>query len=105
MDVERPFSVHLAEAYTATRWIEPPWKLILSSKGILALLWELFPHHPNLLEAYLSRPGSLRDYVRKPFFSREGANITIVQGGQRPSRIARNLCRRSMGLPGVLPAP
>jgi glutathionylspermidine synthase len=33
----------------STRWIEPPWKAILSSKGILPLLWEMFPGHPNLL--------------------------------------------------------
>ena len=77
-----PFGVHLTEAYEATRWIEPPWKLVLSSKGILALLWELFPDHPNLLPTYVHRPDSLRDYVRKPFFSREGANVAIVQGGQ-----------------------
>ena len=37
---------------TPTRWIEPPWKTILSNKGILPLLWEMFPHHPNLLPAY-----------------------------------------------------
>jgi len=77
-----PFSIHLMEAYDHTRWIEPPWKLILSSKGILALLWELFPNHPNLLEAHLGSPGSLRDYARKPFFSREGANITLIQGSR-----------------------
>ena len=36
----------------ATRWIEPPWKAILSNKGILPLLWEMFPGHPNLLPAF-----------------------------------------------------
>ena len=35
-----------------TRWIEPPWKAILSNKGILPLLWEMFPGHPNLLPAF-----------------------------------------------------
>ena len=30
-----------------TRWIEPPWKAILSNKGILPLLWEMFPKHPQ----------------------------------------------------------
>ena len=29
--------------------IEPLWKIILQSKGILAILWRLFPDHPNLL--------------------------------------------------------
>ena len=35
-----------------TRFVEPPWKSILSNKGILPLLWEMAPRHPNLLPAY-----------------------------------------------------
>src|SRR5262249_12126833 len=31
------------------RWLEPAWKMILSNKAILPILWELFPGHPNLL--------------------------------------------------------
>jgi glutathionylspermidine synthase len=34
------------------RFIEPPWKAILTSKGILPILWEMAPGHPNLLESY-----------------------------------------------------
>ena len=44
------FGAKLAAA--PTRWIEPPWKAILSNKGVLPLLWEMFPKHPNLLPAY-----------------------------------------------------
>ena len=44
------FGAKLAQA--PTRWIEPPWKAILSNKGMLALLWEMFPGHPNLLPAF-----------------------------------------------------
>jgi hypothetical protein len=40
------FGAQLAKA--PTRWIEPPWKAILSNKGILPLLWEMFPNHPSL---------------------------------------------------------
>ncbi|MGZ5173883.1 MAG: glutathionylspermidine synthase family protein, partial [Burkholderiales bacterium] len=29
--------------------IEPAWKVLLSCKAILAVLWELYPDHPNLL--------------------------------------------------------
>jgi glutathionylspermidine synthase len=69
----------------STRWIEPPWKAILSSKGILPLLWSMFPRHPNLLPAYFADdPGrtTLGDsYVTKPLHSREGANVEIVIGG------------------------
>ena len=39
-------------AGSPTRWLEPPWKAILSNKGILPLLWAMFPRHPNLLPAF-----------------------------------------------------
>jgi glutathionylspermidine synthase len=61
-----------------TRFIEPAWKSVLSNKGILPLLWKLFPGHPNLLAAY-REPGRLSgNHVVKPVHSREGANIQIV---------------------------
>lgn len=61
--------------------IEPPWKMILSNKGILPILWELNPRHPNLLEASFD-PEHFRDnYVSKPLLSREGGNITIHRNG------------------------
>ncbi len=68
-----------------THWIEPPWKAVLSNKGILPLLWDMFPRHPNLLPAYFEddpRANELgTSYVRKPLYSREGANVTIVSAG------------------------
>lgn len=68
-----------------TRWIEPPWKAILSNKGMLALLWEMFPGHPNLLPAFFEdEPGAKSlpsSFARKPLLSREGANIAIVRHG------------------------
>lgn len=65
-----------------TRFIEPLWKSLLACKGILAVLWELFPGHPNLLPAYFS-PSGMRSYARKPLFSREGANVELVRDGHR----------------------
>jgi glutathionylspermidine synthase len=66
---------------SACRFLEPPWKLLLSNKGILPILWELFPDHPSLLPAF-REPGPLgNSYVKKPVHSREGANITIVENG------------------------
>lgn len=63
------------------RLIEPAWKMLLSNKGLLPVLWELFPDHPNLLPAY-DQPEPLKgSYVRKPKLSREGANITWVEKG------------------------
>jgi glutathionylspermidine synthase len=70
--------------------IEPAWKMVLSNKGILAVLWELFEGHPNLLPASLDAPTDdmvAWGYVRKPLLSREGANITIVRGLGRGSDV------------------
>jgi glutathionylspermidine synthase len=58
-------------------WIEPPWRMILSNKSILPILWELFPDHPNLLPAF-REPGPLREWVKKPRFGREGQSVEVV---------------------------
>jgi glutathionylspermidine synthase len=62
--------------------LEPAWKMVLSTKGILPVLWQLFEGHPNLLEAsFEDRPLS-GDFVKKPLFSREGGNVEIHRAGQ-----------------------
>jgi glutathionylspermidine synthase len=76
--VHEPFGPQLLETYRATQWIEPIWKMLWSNKALLAVLWELFPNHPNLLPAYLDGPRDLGRYVKKPKLAREGANITLV---------------------------
>lgn len=63
-------------AAAGTRWIEPAWRLLLSGKGILALLWEMFPDHPNLLPAFREPGRTGGAEITKPLFGREGANIT-----------------------------
>jgi len=73
--MREPFGAHLATA--ALPIVEPPWKALLSNKAILAVLWELFPDHPNLLPAYFSPDYLGADFVKKPFLSREGANISF----------------------------
>jgi glutathionylspermidine synthase len=77
------FGERLAQA--PTRWIEPPWKAMLSNKGILPLLWEMFPHHPNLLPAFFEDdPNAVSlgsSFVRKPLYSREGANVALISEG------------------------
>ncbi|MCJ1673395.1 MULTISPECIES: glutathionylspermidine synthase family protein [unclassified Rathayibacter] len=60
-----------------TRWVEPAWKLLLSNKQLLVVLWELFPGHPNLLPASVE-PLIGTAQVRKPRLGREGANVTIL---------------------------
>ena len=64
------------------RVIEPAWKMLLSNKAILPVLWEMFPGHPNLLAASFE-PGRFKtDYVKKPIYSREGANVSINAAGE-----------------------
>jgi glutathionylspermidine synthase len=72
------FGAHALDPASGVAWIEPVWKLLWSTKGLLAVLWELFPNHPNLLPARLGDAGDMTAYVRKPLFSREGANVTVV---------------------------
>ena len=93
----------------STRWIEPPWKAILSSKGILPLLWEMFEGHPNLLPAYFAddpRRATLGDsYVMKPLHSREGANVKIVIAGNVVDFDEGPYGDESMILQAVAPLP
>jgi glutathionylspermidine synthase len=71
----------------STLWIEPAWKMLLSNKALLAVLWELYPGHPNLLPSYLDGPRDLatgKGYVSKPLLGREGAGVTIHEPGTDP---------------------
>ena len=74
------FGQNLGRVRAPVQWMEPAWKMILSNKGILPILWERNPGHPNLLPAYrddlLFTPADA--YVVKPLLSREGANVRIV---------------------------
>ncbi len=79
--IKEDFGGYLLSTYPAMQWIEPIWKLLLSNKGILPILWELNPGHPNLLEAHFHKPADMEAYVRKPLFSREGANIYLFEPG------------------------
>jgi glutathionylspermidine synthase len=72
--LKEEFARHLLNSNTV--WMEPPWKMLLSNKTILTVLWELFPDHKYLLESSFE-PLEV-DYVRKPILAREGSNIEIV---------------------------
>ena len=78
--VREEFGKHLAGANTM--WIEPAWKMLLSNKGILPVLWQLYPRHPYLLEASFDGPGLMMSWVKKPLLGREGANILVHQPGR-----------------------
>lgn len=74
-----------AVAASPTRFIEPPWKMVLSNKGLLAHLWAREPGHPNLLPCVFEGDPACADlsdsFVRKPLLSREGANVEIFSQG------------------------
>lgn len=77
----------LAEHLTASgiQVIEPPWKMVLSSKALLPLLWGMFERHPNLLPAAFE-PGDLDGpLIRKPIHGREGANVSLLRPGAEPA--------------------
>ncbi|HEX4782611.1 MAG TPA: glutathionylspermidine synthase family protein, partial [Usitatibacter sp.] len=63
------------------RVIEPSWKMLLSNKAILPTLWQMFPEHPNLLAASFEPGKFATDFVKKPIYSREGANVSISARG------------------------
>lgn len=79
--IHEEFCTHLLQDTLNTQWIEPAWKMILSNKALLPILWELYPNHPYLLQAGFSAQG-MDSYVKKPLLSREGANISIVHHNQ-----------------------
>ncbi|MEN1928304.1 glutathionylspermidine synthase family protein [Luteimonas sp. MJ250] len=78
--LEDLFADEFAQALPGSglRLLEPAWKLLLSNKGALPLLWDRHRGHPNLLPAEFDDGGALPPgWVRKPLFSREGANIEM----------------------------
>jgi glutathionylspermidine synthase len=77
--VRDEFGRHIEAAPTI--WMEPPWKMLLSNKGLLPVMWKLFPRHPYLLEASFEGPGLMMNWVKKPLLGREGANVTLHQPG------------------------
>ena len=86
-----PWEDMLREPYAAqiptarALFLEPAWKAVLSNKAMLPLLWERHRGHPNLLPAaFADDPAAAAEigprYARKPFFSREGWDIELVDG-------------------------
>ncbi len=65
----------------STRWIEPPWKMLLSNKALLPILWEKHKGHPLLLPAFHVRHRhTIHD---TPTLAREGANVTMIENGEQ----------------------
>ena len=68
------------ESNAMTTMINPTYTLLYQSKGMLAILYKLFPESPYLLET--SFEPLKQKYVRKRMFGREGANIEIVENNK-----------------------
>ena len=86
--LREPYAAHLSTARAL--FLEPAWKAVLSNKAMLPLLWERHRGHPNLLPAVFADDLAAADeigprYARKPFFSREGWDIVLVDGEARES--------------------
>jgi glutathionylspermidine synthase len=79
-----PFGARVAGS--PTRFLEPPWKALLSNKGLLAHLWRMAPGHPNLLPTWFeddpAKSALGTSFAKKPLYSREGANILLVRDGR-----------------------
>jgi len=55
----------------------PAYALLFQSKGLLKILWDLYPNHPLLLESSFE-PLDRQKQVEKPVFGREGGNVSIL---------------------------
>jgi len=55
----------------------PAYTLLFQSKGLLKILWDLYPKHPLLLESSFE-PLEGQKQVKKPIFGREGGNVSIL---------------------------
>lgn len=71
----------------STIFIEPPWKVLLSSKAIMSVMWDLAPDCPWLLESRTEeQPEALalkqRPHARKPIFGMEGTSVSLIYPGQ-----------------------
>jgi glutathionylspermidine synthase len=60
--------------------LNPPYAMLFQSKGIMKVLWDLFPGHPLLLETGFE-PLRGKKCVEKKTLSREGASIAVRDAG------------------------
>lgn len=82
--IKEPFFGEIGQE--RARFCEPAWKMMLSTKALLPILWELNPGHPNLLPAARScaelRSMGANQWMEKPNYGREGGGITWFEDGR-----------------------
>ena len=57
--------------------LNPAYTLLFQSKGMLKILWDLFPKHPYLVQTSFEPLNEIKQ-VEKSVFGREGANTKII---------------------------
>lgn len=65
-----------------TRILNPAYTVLFQSKGIMKLLYEMFPDSPYLLRTDFE-PLDAVPQVRKTLFGREGANLSLIAADGR----------------------
>ncbi len=55
----------------------PVYTLMFQTKGIMAILWHLYPNHPLLLNTSFEPLEGIKQ-VKKPIFGREGGSVSIL---------------------------
>jgi len=83
----------------------PAYTLLFQSKGLLKILWDLYPNHPLLLETSFS-PLAGEKHVAKPVFGREGESVrifdaegTLIAGGEGEYDNHKNIYQAYTELP------
>jgi glutathionylspermidine synthase len=77
--LQEDFSANIQPS--GVKMIEPAWKMLLSTKAILPLLWQAYPEHENLLPASFDAAAIKGPRIAKPFWGREGGGITQYDAG------------------------
>jgi glutathionylspermidine synthase len=118
--IERLFKLYpwewlLTERFATGLWtsrtgfLEPPWRALLSNKGLLPVLWEMAPNHRNLLPAYFADDPAARriadNCALKPIYSREGANVTLVVDGATVDQAPGDYGREGHIMQALAPLP
>lgn len=84
--IDEPEMARLIEGmikHKNTIFLNPAYTLLFQSKRMLKILWDLFPHHPLLLESSFE-PLAGKKQVKKPAFGREGGNVQILDALGNP---------------------
>jgi glutathionylspermidine synthase len=75
--VKEPFGMNALMSQKECQWIEPAWKMLLSNKAILPILYQMFSSSPYILKAFMDDPQGMSRYAKKALLGREGSNVEI----------------------------